>query len=139
MFMIPCVLLLGLLIVGCVLQSTEPDKNCPLFLALATVLLFCQLFYDVVLLTGSGPAEGKGVVAHKKAMLSVAETVVFAGSAVSLLLVLFMHRSCRESLKGALRQLRDCCRGLGGAQTHITTPDVEITDTLQDNSEPARN
>ena len=138
-FIIPCLLLLGLLIAGCVRQwksrgrFLSGSEEGPVFLTLAVVLLVCQLFYDVVLLRETGPNEEDSRV-YKQALLSVAESVLFAGSALSLLLVLFMHRSCRESLKGALRQLRDCCRSLGGTQTHrhITAPHIEITDTLQD-------
>ncbi|KAJ3608350.1 hypothetical protein NHX12_025398 [Muraenolepis orangiensis] len=138
-FIVPCFLLLGLLIAGCVHQwksrgrFLSGSEEGPVFLTLAVVLLFCQLFYDVVLLRG-GTGPGEDGMAFRKALLSVAESVLFAGSAVSLLLVLFLHRSSRDSLKGALRQVRDCCHSLGGtrAHRHITPPHIEITDTLPD-------
>ncbi|KAM4623939.1 uncharacterized protein ACJ7VT_004915 [Polymixia lowei] len=139
-FLIPFVLLVGLLIGGCVRQwksrgrFLSGSEEGPVFLAVAMVTFVCQLFYSVVLVRGVGLHEEAGLSHHERAFLSVAEFVLFSGSCASLLLVLLIHRPCRESLQGAFRQLRDCCRSLGSKQTHrhIIAPHIEIADTLQD-------
>ncbi|XP_037612030.1 uncharacterized protein LOC119480033 [Sebastes umbrosus] len=141
-FLIPYILQLGLLIGGCVRQWKSKGRflsgseEGPVFLAVTVVVFFCQLFYSVVLVRGAQlqQPEQNGLSHHEQAFLSVAEFVLFSGSSVSLLLVLFMHRPCRESLHGVFRQLRDCCRSPGRTQPNrnIIAPHIEITDTLQD-------
>lgn len=140
-FLIPYILQLGLLISGCVRQWRSKGRflsgseEGPVFLTVTVVMFFCLLFYSVAQLRGAAQLEREGRLSHhEQAFLSVAEFVLFSGSSVSLLLVLFMHRPCRESLQGVFRQLRDCCRSPGRTQPNrnIIAPHIEITDTLQD-------
>ncbi|XP_028332236.1 uncharacterized protein LOC114481525 [Gouania willdenowi] len=139
MFLIPYIVQLGLIISGCVRQwksrgrFLSGSKDGPVFLTVSAQMFFCLLFYCVVLVRAA-QLERKGMLTyHERAFLSVAEFVLFSGSSVSLLLVLFVHRPCREGLHGAWRQLRDCCQRRG-TQPHrnIIAPHIEITDTLQD-------
>lgn len=138
-FLIPYMLQLGLLIGGCIRQWKSKGRflsgseEGPLFLTVTVVVFFCQLFYGVALVRGA-QLEGEGLSYLERAFLSVAEFVFFSGSSASLLLVLLMHRPCRESLHGVFRQLRDCCRNPGRTQPNrnIIAPHIEITDTLQD-------
>lgn len=138
-FLIPYILQLGLLIGGCVRQWRSKGRflsgseEGPVFLTITVVVFFCQLFYSVALVRGA-QLEKEGLSHREQAFLSVAEFVLFSGSSLSLLLVLFMHRPCRESLQGVFRQLRDCCRSPGRTQPNrnIIAPHIEITDTLQD-------
>ncbi|KAK5850690.1 hypothetical protein PBY51_001546 [Eleginops maclovinus] len=144
-FLIPYLLQLGLLMAGCVRQWKSKrrflsgSEEGPVFLTVTVVTFFCQLFYSVVLVRGAQLDQlaslKKEVLSHREhAFLTVARLVLFSGSSASLLIVLLMHRTCRESLHGALRQLRDCCRRPGATQTNrnIIAPHIEITDTLQD-------
>lgn len=141
--LIPYILQLGLVIGGCVRQWKSKGRflsgseEGPVFLTVTLVVFFCQLFYSVALVRGAQltqQAQPEEEWLREKAFLSVAEFVLFSGSSASLLLVLFMHRPCRESLHGACRQLRDCCRSPGRSQPNrnIIAPHIEITDTLQD-------
>lgn len=138
-FLIPYALQLGLLIGGCVRQWKSKGRflsgseEGPVFLTVTVVMFFCQLFYGVALVRGA-QLEREGLSHRERAFLSVAEFVLFSGSSASLLLVLLMHRPCRESLHGVFRQLRDCCRSPGRTQPNrnIIAPHIEITDTLQD-------
>ncbi|XP_058477488.1 uncharacterized protein LOC131448766 [Solea solea] len=139
-FLIPYILHLGLLICGCVRQWKSKGRflsgseEGPVFLTVTVVMFTCLLFYNVVLVRAAQLQKVKGLSNYEQAFLSVAEFVMFSGSSVSLLLVLLMHRPCRESLHGAFRQLRDCCRSSGRTQPNrnIIAPHIEITDTLQD-------
>ncbi|XP_071393174.1 uncharacterized protein [Centroberyx affinis] len=143
-FLIPYILQLGLLIGGCVRQwksngrFLSGSEEGPVFLTVTVVMFVCQLFYSVALLRAvqlEVVEEGEGGLRHReRAFLSVAEFVLFSGSCASLLLVLLIHRPCRESLRGVVRQLRDCCRSPGRTQTHrhIIAPRIEIAETLQD-------
>lgn len=137
-FLIPCFLQLGLLIAGRVRQWKSKGRflsgseEGPMFLAVTAIMFACQLFYGVVQLRGVRLWERAALTYHEQAFLSVAEFVLFSGSWASLLLVLLMHRPCRENLQGALRQARNCCRSPGRTQTHIIAPQIEIRDTLQD-------
>ncbi|XP_023266991.1 uncharacterized protein LOC111658647 [Seriola lalandi dorsalis] len=139
-FMIPYVLQLVLLIGGCVRQWKSKGRflsgseEGPMFLTVTVVMFVCLLFYSVALVRGAQIQREVGLSNHEQAFLSVAEFVLFSGSSASLLLVLLMHRPCRESLHGVLRQLRDCCRSPGHTQPNrnIIAPHIEITDTLQD-------
>lgn len=138
-FLSPYILQLGLLISGCVRQWKSKGRflsgseEGPVFLTVTVVTFFCQLFYSVALVRGA-QLEREGLSHHERAFLGVSEFVLFSGSSASLLLVLFMHRPCRESLQGVCRQLRDCCRSSGRTQPNrnIIAPHIEITDTLQD-------
>ncbi|XP_034716870.1 uncharacterized protein LOC117937192 [Etheostoma cragini] len=144
-FLIPYILQLGLLIGGCVRQWKSKGRflsgseEGPVFLTVTVVIFFCQLFYSVALVRGAQlkrlAQQEKEELSHREqAFLSVAEFVLFSGSSVSLLLVLLMHRPCRETLHGVFRQLRDTCRSPGRTQPNrnIIAPHIEITDTLQD-------
>ncbi|XP_069011914.1 uncharacterized protein [Embiotoca jacksoni] len=139
-FLIPYILQLGLLISGCVRQWKSKGRflsgseEGPVFLAVTVVTFFCLLFYSVALVRGAQLKRDRELSHLEQAFLSVAELVLFSGSIFSLLLVLLMHRPCRESLHGVIRQLRDCCRRPGNTQPHrnIIAPHIEITDTLQD-------
>ncbi|XP_069374133.1 uncharacterized protein [Paralichthys olivaceus] len=139
-FLIPYILQLGLLICGCVRQWKSKGRflsgseEGPVFLAVTVVMFLCMLFYSVVLVRGARLQREVGLSKHEQAFLNVSEFVLFSGSSASLVLVLFMHRPCRESLHGVLRQLRDCCRSPGHTQPNrnIIAPHIEITDTLQD-------
>ncbi len=138
-FLIPYILQLGLLINGCVRQWKSKGRflsgseEGPVFLTVTVVMFFCHLFYSVMLLRAA-PYDWNEMSYYEQAYLSVSEFVFFSGSSASLLLVLLMHRPCRESLHGVYRQLRDCCRSSGRTQPNrnIIAPHIEITDTLQD-------
>lgn len=135
--LIPYTFQLGLLICGCIRQWRSKGRFLsgseagPVFLTVTAVMFFCQLFYRVVLVRA---AQIKMKEVNERVFLSVAEFVFFSGSSASLLLVLFMHRPCRESLQRVLRQLKECCRNPGRTQPNrnIISPQIEITDTLQD-------
>lgn len=135
--LVPYTLQLGLLICGCIRQWKSKGRFLsgseagPVFLTVTAVMFFCQLFYRVVLVR---EAQLQSVGVNKRVFLRVAEFVFFSGSSASLLLVLFMHRPCRESLHRVFRQLKECCRSPGRTQPNrnIITPQIEITDTLQD-------
>lgn len=137
--LIPYIVQLGLLIGGCIRQWKSKGRflsgseEGPVFLTVTSVIFFCQLFYSVALVRGA-QLEREGLSHHERAFLSVAEFVLFSGSSGSLLLVLLVHRPCRESLHGLFRQLRDCCQSPGRSQPNrnIIAPHIEITDTLQD-------
>lgn len=138
-FLIPYILQLGLLIGGCIRQRESNGRflsgseEGPVFLAVTGFTLICQLFYSVALLRGALINSERQLTFHQQAFLSVSEFVLFSGSSVSLLLVLFMHRPCRESLYGVIRRLRDCCRRPGPQPNrNIIAPHIEITDTLED-------
>lgn len=140
-FLIPYILQMGLLIGGCVRQWKSKGRflsgseEGPVFLAVTVVMFICQFFYSVALVRGAQLAQREeGLTHHERAFLSVAEFVLFSGSSGSLLLVLLLHRPCRESLHGVFRQLRDCCQSPGRTQPNrnIIAPHIEITDTLQD-------
>lgn len=138
-FLIPYILQVGLLIGGCIRQRESNGRflsgseEGPVFLAVTGFTLICQLFYSVALLRGALINSERQLTFHQQAFLSVSEFVLFSGSSVSLLLVLFMHRPCRESLYGVIRRLRDCCRRPGPQPNrNIIAPHIEITDTLED-------
>ncbi|KAF0025305.1 uncharacterized protein LOC118287026 isoform X1 [Scophthalmus maximus] len=139
-FLIPYTLQLGLLICGCVRQWKSKGRflsgseEGPVFLTITVLMFFCLLFYSVAQVRGAQLQREVGLSNYQQAFLNVAEFVLFSGSSVSLLLVLLMHRPCRESLQGVFRQLRDCCRSPGRTQSNrnIIAPHIEITDTLQD-------
>lgn len=136
-FLTPYFLQFGLLISGCVRQWKSKGRflsgseEGPVFLMVTLLIFLCQLVYSVALVRA---AQLKNLSPHEYAILSVAESVLFTGSAGSLLLVLLMHRPCRESLQGFFRQVRDCCQSPGRTQPNrnIIAPHIEITDTLQD-------
>ncbi|KAM9560484.1 uncharacterized protein ACWYII_018991 [Salvelinus alpinus] len=136
-FLIPYLLLLGLLTGGCVRQWKSSSRflsgseEGPVFLAVAVVIFVCQLFHGIVLVRGAGMQQAGVLSYHERAFMHVSEFVMFSGSCVCLVLVLLLHKPCRESLLEVTRQLRDCCRGLGGRQTHrhIMDPHIEIADT----------
>lgn len=139
-FLIPYMLKTGFLVCGCVRQRKSKGRflsgseEGPVFLAVTAVMLFCQLFYHVVLVRAAKLHREKALTHGEVAFLRVAEFVLFAGSSASLLIVLFMHRPCRESVCVLVRQLRDCCRSPVRTQPNrnIIAPHIEITDTLQD-------
>ncbi|KAM9837093.1 uncharacterized protein ACBR49_017844 [Aulostomus maculatus] len=139
-FLVPYMLILGLLIGGCVRQRKSKGRflsgseEGPVFLTVTMVVFFCQLFYCVVLVRAAQQQKDGVLGDHKRAFLNVAEFVLFSGSSASLLLVLLLHRPCRESLYGVYRQLKDCCRSPVRTQPNrnIIAPHIEITDTLQD-------
>ncbi|XP_015818870.2 uncharacterized protein [Nothobranchius furzeri] len=138
--LLPYSLQLGLLISSCVLKRKSRGRflsgseEGPMFLTVSMVTFLCLLFYTTALVRGFQLISSGGLSPKERAFLSVAECVLFLGSSVSLVLVLFMHRPCRESLYGVMRQLRDLCRNPGRAQPNrnIITPHIEITDSLQD-------
>ncbi|XP_053720764.1 uncharacterized protein LOC128758629 isoform X2 [Synchiropus splendidus] len=137
-FVIPFSFILVLLVCGCVRQKKSNGRflsgleEGPVFLVVTVVVLVCHLFYGISLVRDSRQTQEP--VHRRSVFLSVAEFVLFMGSSVSLLLVLVMHRPCRESLFGIFSQLKDCCRSPVRTQTtrNIITPHIEITDTLQD-------
>lgn len=139
-FLIPYILQLGLLIGGCVRQwktkgrFLSGSEEGPVFLTVSVIMFFCLLFYSTALVRAARIAENGRLSLREKAFRNVAEFVLFSGSSISLLLVLLMHRPCRETLHGVFRQLRDCCQRPGRNQPNrnIIAPHIEITDTLQD-------
>ncbi|XP_033181640.1 uncharacterized protein LOC117152777 [Mastacembelus armatus] len=139
-FLIPYILQAGLLIGGCIRQWKSKGRflsgseEGPMFLTVTVVMFLCLLFYSITLVRGAYLEKTEKLSCSEQAFLIVAEFVLFSGSSVSLLLMLVMHRPCRENLHGVFRQLRDCCRRPGHVQTNrnIIAPHIEITDTLQD-------
>lgn len=133
-FLIPYILLLVLLIGGFVHQWKSTSRflsdaeEWSVLLAISVATFACQVFYFVVLLKGVGLAETTPPGHRDRALLCVAELVMFSGSCLCLLLVLLLHRSSREDLLRSGRQLRDCCRSLGGRKTHsqMIAPQIEI-------------
>lgn len=134
--LVPYSLQFGLLICGLVRQwktkgrFLSGSEEGPIYLTVTLLMLFCQLFYSVVLVRSAQQVLSDGGLAF----VSVAEYVLYLGSSCSLLLVLFVHRPCRENLYTLFRQLRDCCQNPGRSQPNrnIIAPHIEITDTLQD-------
>lgn len=135
--LVPYFLQFGLLIWGLVHQRKTKGRflsgseEGPVYLTVTLLTFFCQLFYSVVL---SNVAQQEVLTPAKLALVSVAEFVLYLGSSCSLLLVLFMHRPCRESLYTLFRQQHNCCQNPGRSQPNrnIIAPHIEITDTLQD-------
>lgn len=135
--LVPYFLQFGLLTCGLVRQwktkgrFLSGSEEGPVYLTVTLLMLFCQLFYSVVLVS---IAQQKVETPGKLVLLSMAEFVLYLGSSCSLLLVLFVHRPCRESIHTLIRQLRDCCQNPGRSQPNrnIIAPHIEITDTLQD-------
>lgn len=133
----PYFLQFGLLICGLVNQwktkgrFLSGSEEGPIYLTVTLLVFFCQLFYSVVLVRS---AQQEPLSPGKLAFLSVAEYVLYLGSSCSLLLVLLVHRTCRESLHTSFRQLQHCCQNQGRSQPNrnIIAPHIEITDTLQD-------
>lgn len=135
--LLPYSLQFGLLVCGLVRQwktkgrFLSGSEEGPIYLMVTLLILFCQLFYSVVLVRS---AQQEVLSAKGLAFVSVAEYVLYLGSSCSLLLVLFVHKPCRENLYTLFRQLRDCCQNPGHSQPNrnIIAPHIEITDTLQD-------
>uniref|UniRef100_A0A096MH61 Uncharacterized LOC103155095 n=1 Tax=Poecilia formosa TaxID=48698 RepID=A0A096MH61_POEFO len=138
--LVPYTLQVGLLVSGCVRQWRSKGRflsgseEGPVFLTVTVLVFLCQLFHCAALLRAAGLVQNGQERRLDRAFLTVAECVLFSGSSGSMVLVLLLHRPSRESLQGALRQLRDCCRRPGRAQPNrnIIAPHIEITDTLQD-------
>ncbi|XP_026206899.1 uncharacterized protein LOC113156163 [Anabas testudineus] len=139
-FLIPYSIQMGLLIFGCVRQwkckgrFLSGSEEGPMFLSVTAVTFFCLLFYNVVLVRGAQLQTNAKQNPLQSAFQSVSEFVLFSASSASLLIMLVMHRPCRDSLHGVVRQLRHCCRSPGHTPTNrnIIAPQIEITDTLQD-------
>lgn len=135
--LVPYLLQFGLLTCGLVRQWKTKGRflsgsvEGPVYLTVTLLTFFCQLFYSVVLIN---IAQQEVVTPGKLALVSVAEFVLYLGSSCSLLLVLFVHRPCRESLRTLFRQQQNCCQNPGRSQPNrnIIAPHIEITDTLQD-------
>lgn len=139
-FLVPCALVVALLVRGCVRQRKSNGRflsgseEGPVFLAVTAVTLCCQFVHGVALVRGARLHREGPLSDGERALVSVAELLLYSGSGVSLLLVLLVHRPCRESVHGGLRRLRDFCSSPGRTQPHrnIIAPQIEITDTLQD-------
>lgn len=135
--LVPYSLQFGLLICGLVRQwktkgrFLSGSEEGPVYLTVTLLMFFCHLFYSVVLVRS---AQQEALSHGRLAFVSVAENVLYLGSSCTLLLVLFVHRPCRENLYTLFRQLRDCCQNPGRSQPNrnIIAPHIEITDTLQD-------
>lgn len=135
--LVPYIFQFGLLTCGLVRQwktkgrFLSGSEEGPVYLTVSLLILFCQLFYSVVLVSID---QQEVVTPGKEVLVNVAEFVLYLGSSCSLLLVLFVHRPFRESLHTLLRQLQDCCQNPGRSQPNrnIIAPHIEITDTLQD-------
>lgn len=139
-FLVPYILQLALLIGGCVRQWKTKGRFLSgseeglVFMTVTVTMFFCELFYSVALVRAAQLQNEKQLSYREMAFLSVSEFVLFSGSSISLILVLLLHRPCRETLKEVIRQMRDCCQRPGQAQPNrnIIAPQIEITDTLQD-------
>lgn len=135
--LVPYLFQFGLLTCGLVRQwktkgrFLSGSEEGPVYLTVTLLMLFCQLFYNVVLLSIE---QQEVVTPGNEVLLSVAEFVLYLGSSCSLMLVLFVHKPFRESLHTLFRQLQDCCQNPGRSQPNrnIIAPHIEITDTLQD-------
>ncbi|RXM28024.1 hypothetical protein EOD39_2777 [Acipenser ruthenus] len=130
---LPC-LLLTLLLVKCLLLWKKSEtgmglaarlKACSAFLAVASVTLVCRIFYNAVLLHRTALKYGLG---------NVAELVMFSGSCLSLVLIVSLHKLCREGMVRTLKSMTDPCRRIGRGETHrnIMTTTIEIAEHKED-------
>ncbi|XP_055017121.1 uncharacterized protein LOC129411191 [Boleophthalmus pectinirostris] len=138
--LVPYIIQMALLIAGCVRQwktrgrFLSGSEEGPVFVTVSLILFICGLFYSVVLMRAALLQKENELSPKEEAFLNVFEFVFFSGSSFSLVLVLLLHRPCRETLKAVIRQMQDCCKRPGQAQTNrnIIAPTIEISDTLQD-------
>ncbi|CAL1599221.1 unnamed protein product [Knipowitschia caucasica] len=137
--LVPYMIQVTLLIAGCVRQwktkgrFLSGSEEGPVFVAVSFVLFVCGLLYCTALIRAALLKRKDRLVPKEEAFLNVFEFVFFSGSSFSLILVLMLHRPCRETLKTVMRQMRDCCKRHGQTQAHrIIAPHIEISDALQD-------
>ncbi|XP_066545764.1 C3a anaphylatoxin chemotactic receptor isoform X2 [Amia ocellicauda] len=130
-FAIPQVVLLLTCFVACTRSggsAWSKLKACPASLAVSLLTLLCRLFYYCVLLHRTSQKYGwESGSPQQEALMNVAEFVLFSGSCLDLVLVVFLYEPCRDRLQV---QLRDCCHRLRGreANRNIMTPHIEIAD-----------
>uniref|UniRef100_A0A3B3RXG5 G-protein coupled receptors family 1 profile domain-containing protein n=2 Tax=Paramormyrops kingsleyae TaxID=1676925 RepID=A0A3B3RXG5_9TELE len=129
-FVLPNIITVTLLVIGKwsnknFLQSL---KKKAIFPTVILVTFFTRLYYHVFLVkTVSTP-----VLPYQKAMMSVAEYVLFGGSSVNLVLVLWLHEPCRKTLQHTVDDLRDCVIGRE-ARSQVMNPSIVISDTQDSN------
>ncbi|MGH0168654.1 UNVERIFIED_CONTAM: hypothetical protein FKN15_055073 [Acipenser sinensis] len=140
---LPCLLLM-LLLVKCLLLWKKSEtgmglaarlKACSAFLAVASVTLVCRIFYNTVLLHRTALKYGLGSFSpQQEALCNVAELVMFSGSCLSLVLIVSLHKLCREGMVRTLKSLTDLCRRIGRGETHrnIMTTTIEIAEHKED-------
>ncbi|XP_041134021.1 uncharacterized protein LOC121331000 [Polyodon spathula] len=140
---LPC-LLLTLLLVKCLLLWKKSEtgmglaaklKACSAFVAVASVTLVCRIFYNAVLLHRTSLKYGLGSFSpQQEALCNVAELVMFSGSCLSLVLIVSLHKPCREGMVKTLKSLKDPCSRIGRDETHrnIMTPTTEIAEQKED-------
>ncbi|XP_033840937.1 uncharacterized protein LOC117387526 [Periophthalmus magnuspinnatus] len=139
--LVPYIIQTALLIAGCVRQwktrgrFLSGSEEGPVFVTVSLILFICGLFYSVALMRAAMLEKERQQLSPKEeAFLNVFEFVFFLGSSISLVLVLLLHRPCRETLKAVMRQMQDCCKKPRQAQPNrnIIAPTIELSDTLQD-------
>ncbi|KAK1165001.1 hypothetical protein AOXY_G15454 [Acipenser oxyrinchus oxyrinchus] len=139
---LPC-LLLTLLLVKCLLLWKKSEtgmglaarlKACSAFVAVASVTLVCRIFYNAVLLHRTTLKYRLGSFSPQEALCNVAELVMFSGSCLSLVLIVSLHKLCREGMVRTLKSLTDPCRRIGRGETHrnIMTTTIEIAEHKED-------
>ncbi|RXM32479.1 hypothetical protein EOD39_0233 [Acipenser ruthenus] len=136
---LPCLLLTLLLVKFLLLWKKSETgmglaarlKACSAFLAVASVTLVCRIFYNAVLLHRTSLKYGLGSFSPQhEALGNVAELVMFSGSCLSLVLIVSLHKLCREGMVRTLKSMTDPCRRIGRGETHrnIMTPTIEIAE-----------
>ncbi|XP_041086922.1 uncharacterized protein LOC121301511 [Polyodon spathula] len=110
-------------------------KACSAFIAVASVTLVCRIFYNAVLLHRTSLKYGLGSFSpQQEALCNVVELVMFSGSCLSLVLIVSLHKPCREGMVKTLKTLTDPCRRISRGETHrnIMTTTIEITEHKED-------
>ncbi|XP_057682835.1 uncharacterized protein LOC130909906 [Corythoichthys intestinalis] len=140
-FLAPYILQIAIVLSGCAKERNSKGrfllgkKESSMYLSVNAVLFFCHLFYNVALVRAARQ-QTRGELSHReRAFISIAELVFFAGSGVSLLLVLITSKPSREKLSGLFGLIVNCCPRVhkhAQPNRNIITPHIEITDTLQD-------
>ncbi|XP_048869477.1 uncharacterized protein LOC125741952 [Brienomyrus brachyistius] len=125
-FVLPNIITVILLVIGKwsnknFLQSL---KKKAIFPTVILVTFFTRLYYHVFLLKTESTLD----LPYQAAMMSVAEYVLFGGSCVNLVLVLWLHEPCRKTLQHTVDDLRDCITGRE-ARSQDMTPRVVISET----------
>ncbi|XP_039631332.1 uncharacterized protein LOC120542756 isoform X2 [Polypterus senegalus] len=141
---IPYILLMISLLVCCFMWK-RPDHKSTMkarlrvisaLLAVALVTLVCRLFYNCVLISRAIRKlhSGNDYPKHEEALMCVAELVMFSGSCISLVLVIFLYKPYQEQLSKSWRHLREFCRRITHRDNHrnIMEPTIEIVDKKEE-------
>lgn len=129
-FILPDIITVTLLVIGKwsnknFLQSLKKKAVFPMVIL---VTFFTRLYYHVFLLKTVSTPD----LPYQEAIMSVAEYVLFGGSSVNLVLVLWLHEPCRKTLQHTVDDLRDCITGRE-ARSQVMNPSIVISDTQESN------